>query len=103
MKNAVILLLLTAVLAILVADRWGVRAHAQAPAVAPTDWFCTETSPNALGASSNVCFQLTTVEMVVPLYRELYFNSSNSLHISDPDWTRLCRFAADRGVWNGVQ
>jgi len=36
-------------------------------------------------------------------YRELHFNSSDSLHISDPDWARLRQFAAERGAWGGVQ
>ena len=104
MKNTIIIFLLAAILVVLATDRFGARpAHAQSPTVSVTDWFCTQSSPKALGASSNVCFQLTNVELVVHQYRELYFNSSDSLHISDPDWARLCQFAAERGAWGGVQ
>ncbi len=101
MKRTILLALLAAAVAVLLTR--DVKTHAQEmPGPSITDWFCTQASPNALGASSNVCFQLSNVEMVVPQYRSVYFTSSNELHISDDDWARLCQFAAERHAWKGV-
>jgi len=66
------------------------------------DWFCAQSSPNALGASSTVCFQLGNIELLIPQYRSVYFTSSDELSLSADDWVKLCQFAAERHAWNGV-
>ena len=103
MKRTLFLLLIMGAVALLLTRDANIHAQDQSStATNIADWFCAQNSPNALGASSTVCFQLSNVELLVPQYHSLYFTSSDELQLSTDDWVRLCQFAAERHAWNGI-